>query len=54
MNPSVVNYYTKSYLKTQQRCGGGDTILMGTVVKTKEGELEDDIEKGFYRILRNY
>ena len=53
MNPSVVNYYTKSYLKTQQGAGG-DTILMGTVVNKSEGELEDDIEKGFYRILRNH
>ena len=53
MNPSIptADYNTTCTPKTKKR-GGGNKIMVGTVVKAKLGELEEDIREGFSRRLR--
>ena len=55
MNPSVVSNFSHYYPKTQRGGVGGDVgVLLGTVVKAKLGELEDEVREGFFRRMRNY
>ena len=52
MNPSIPNYSSVATcpLQTKNR-GRGNKIVVGTVVKAKVGDLEEDIREGFSRRL---
>ena len=53
MNLPVVTDYIQSYPHIYQRYRSGrNKILVGTVVKSKVGELESDLREGFSIWLR--
>ena len=53
MNPSIPNYsdVTTSFPPQTKKRGRGNKIIVGTVVKSNVGDLEEDIREGFSRRL---
>ena len=49
MNSSIVTKYFQYYTPTHKDVGGGgEKIMVGALVKTKAGELADEVRERFY------